>query len=159
MERVASEAPVDAQAPLDWVSLLADEVGPRRPTGKGERAAAELVRERLENAGVRARLESFRGFSTFAAPFGVILGLALAPALLPARRRRPRSLLALAAAAGLISEGGLVRTPLSTHLSRQLSQNVVAEIEPEEPPKRTVCLMCHLDTSRSGLISANQTWE
>jgi peptidase M28-like protein len=152
VERVASETPVGTQAPLDWVSLLADEVGPRRPTGKAERAAAELVRERLEDAGIPVRLESFRGYSTFAAPIGVILGLALAPALLPARRRRLRSLLALAAAAGLISEFGLVRTPLSTLLSRRPSQNVVAEIEPEEPPRRTVCLVCHLDASRSGLM-------
>jgi Peptidase family M28 len=137
---------------LDWVSLLADEIGPRRPTSKAERAAAELMRERLEDAGIPARLESFQGFSTFAAPLAVILGLALAPALLPARRRRTRSLLALAAAAGLVSEGGLVRTPLSALLSRRPSQNVVAEIEPEEPPTRTVCLVCHLDTSRSGLM-------
>jgi Peptidase family M28 len=152
LERIASETPIATAAPLDWVSLLADEVGPRRPTSKAERAAAELMRERLEDAGIPARLESFQGFSTFAAPLAVILGLALAPALLPARRRRPRSLLALAAAAGLVSEGGLVRTPLSTLLSRQPSQNVVAEIEPEEPPRRTVCLVCHLDSSRSGLI-------
>jgi hypothetical protein len=152
MERVASQVPAAGRAPLDWVTLLADEIGPRRPTSKAERAAAELMRERLEDAGIPARLEGFHGYSTFAAPFAVILGLALAPAILPARRRRLRSLLALAAAAGLVSEGGLVRTPLSTLLSRRPSQNVVAEIEPEGPPRRTVCLVCHLDSSRSGLM-------
>jgi hypothetical protein len=132
--------------------MLADEVGPRRPTSEAERTAAELIRERLTSAGISARLEGFQGYSTFAAPLGVAVGLTLAPALLPRERRGLRSLLAVAGAAALASEGGLVRTPLSDLLSRRPSQNVVAEVEPEGEVKRTVCLMCHLDTSRSGLL-------
>jgi hypothetical protein len=152
MERVASEIPLASQEPLEWVSLLADEVGPRRPTGEAERVAAELVRERFEQAGIPARLEGFLGYSTFAAPFAVILGLALAPALLAPGRRGLRSLLAVGSAAALLSEGGLVRTPLSGLLSRRPSQNVVAVIEPQDRPVRTLCLVCHLDASRSGLM-------
>jgi hypothetical protein len=152
VERVASEIPLAGREPLDWVSLLADEVGPRRPTGEAERAAAELVRERLEEAGIPARLEGFLGYSTFAAPFAVILGLAVAPALLAPGHRGLRSLLAVGSAAALVSEGTLVRTPLSALLSRRPSQNVVAVIEPQDQPVRTLCLVCHLDTSRSGLM-------
>ncbi|HSJ18027.1 MAG TPA: M28 family peptidase, partial [Solirubrobacterales bacterium] len=51
-----------------------------------------------------------------------------------------------------VTEGGLVHTPLSTALSRRRSRNVVATIEPAEAPARTLCLSCHLDTSRSGLM-------
>ena len=137
---------------LGWIRLLADEVGPRRPTRAAERAAAERVAERLVEGGVAAGLEPVRGYSTFAAPFGVILALGVAPALLPRRRRVLRSLLAFSSLAGLATEGGLVRTPLSDLLSRWASQNVVATIEPGGEHRRTVCLVCHLDTSRSGLL-------
>jgi hypothetical protein len=110
------------------------------------------VRERLREGGLDAELQPFQGYSTFAAPFGVILGLAVAPALIPRRRRAARSALALASAAGLATEGGLIRTPLSDLLARSSSQNVVATVEPRGEVERTVCLVCHLDTSRSGLM-------
>ena len=152
MERVASERAVERDSALEWVSMLADEVGPRRPTTEAERTAAELVRERLATAGIQARLEGFNGYSTFAAPLGLGVALAVAPALLPPERRAMRSFLALAGAAALASEGGLVHTPVSDLLSRRPSQNVVATVEPAGEVKRTVCLMCHLDTSRSGLL-------
>jgi len=137
---------------LDWVRLLADEVGPRRPTGPGERRAAELVADRLRGAGVEARLESFRGYSSFAASYGAIAAAALAPALLSRRRRLLRAIPSLAAVAALVSEGGLVRTPLSDALSTRESRNLVATIEPSGESLRTACLLCHLDTSRSGLL-------
>ena len=142
----------DEPALMPWVELLADGVGPRRPTSKAERLAAILVRDRLAALGVEAELEPFRGYSTFAAPFGAIFAAALAPALLPPRLRRSRSALALAALAALASEGGLLRTPLSDALSRRPSQNLVATIEPRGAPRRTVALVCHVDSSRSGLL-------
>ena len=140
------------EALLSWVRLLADEVGPRRPTGEAERRAAELVRERLAERGLEAELQTFEGYSTFAVPLLAILGLAVAPSLLPRRRRVLRSALAAGSVAALLTEGGLVRTPLSDALSRRPSQNLVATIEPSGPVERTVCLVCHLDTSRSGLM-------
>jgi len=149
---VASERAIESDSALEWVGTLADEIGPRRPTSEAERAAAELVRERLAEAGIEARLEGFRAYATFAAPIGVGLALALAPALLPPKRRALRSLFAISSAAALAGEGSLVHTPLSDLLSRRPSQNVVAEIGPQGEAKRTLCLMCHLDTSRSGLL-------
>jgi hypothetical protein len=137
---------------LSWIRLLADEVGPRRPTTAAEREAAERMRDRLREAGVDADLEPFRGLSTFAAPFGAINALALAPALLPSRWRLTRGLLAACAGAGLAAEGGLKRTPISDALAGGDSQNLVAAIEPSGEACRTVCLVCHLDTSRSGLL-------
>lgn len=107
--------------------------------------------EALRAAGLEPRTEEFSGYPTFAEPFGVVSALALAPALLSARRRRLRSVLALAGLAGLALEGGLVRTPVSDALRRRPSRNVVAEVPPGGgETARTVCLMCHLDTSRSG---------
>lgn len=137
---------------LAWIRLLAEEIGPRRPTSAAEARAAEAVRARLEVRGLDAGLERFDGYATFAAQFGVVLALGVAPALLPRRARLARATLAAASAAGLLTEGGLAATPISDALSRRPSQNLVATIEPAGEAKRTVCLMCHLDTSRSGLM-------
>jgi hypothetical protein len=137
---------------LHWVRLLADEVGPRRPTSPAERRAAHLIRDELGGGGLDGALEPFEGYSTFAAPYGVGAAFALAPALLPGRRRLLRSALALAAGAAMISESSLTRTPVSRLLSRRPSQNLVATIEPSGEVRRTVCLVSHLDTSRGGLM-------
>lgn len=137
---------------MELIDLLANQVGPRRPTTRAERVAAIMLREDLERRGLNARVEPFAGYSSFAWPFGVILLSAVLPALLPPRMRRTRSALALGAAAGVLSEGGLRFSPLSRLLARRRSGNVVAAIEPRGRPRRTLCLMAHLDSSRSGLI-------
>ncbi len=142
----------DLEAAMATIAGLAEGIGPRRPTGPGERAAAEALAGRLRATGIDAGIEGFAGYSTFAAPFAVILAAALAPALLPRRWRLRRVALAALAAAGLLSEGSLVRTPLSRALARRPSQNVVATIEPREEAQRTLCLVAHMDSSRSGLI-------
>ena len=108
----------------------------------------ELLRKR----GLEAELEPFEGYSSFAAPYAVGVGLALAPVLLSSRRPRLRALLGFGSAAAMISEGGLRSTPLSAALSTRPSQNLVATIEPTGEAERTVALVCHLDTSRSGLL-------
>ena len=143
---------VDVDEAMALIDLLASEVGPRRPTGPAERRAAELVADLLRSRGVGVALEPFRGYASFGYPFGLIIGAAIAPSLIGARRTRLRSALALAAGAGLVTEGSLTRTPLSWLLSRRPSQNLVATIEPRGEVDRTLCLMAHLDTSRSGIL-------
>ncbi len=90
---------------LLWISLLADDIGPRRPTGVAERRAAEVLAEGLSRLGVDARLEAFRGYSSFALPFAITVGTAVAPELLPRRLRRLRAGLAALAAGMLATEG------------------------------------------------------
>jgi hypothetical protein len=149
---VAQSTTAEEGAALEWVRLLADEIGPRRPTGPAERRAAELVADRLSKRGVSVEQRRFDGYSTFALPYGIPLGVALLG--LPVAKRRPLVASALAAAgAALIStEDGLVHRPLTRVLARSPSRNLVATIEPREPARRTVCLVCHLDSSRSGLM-------
>ena len=126
---------------IDLTRALADEIGPRRPTAPGEARAMAVVRDALAAVGAEARIEPFDGYSSFAWPYGTIAALGLAPWPAPA------------VAAGLLAaEGTLERTPLSDLLARRPSGNVVATIEPREPARRTLCLMAHLDTSRSGLL-------
>jgi hypothetical protein len=136
---------------VEWIRALATDIGSRRPTSPGEREAAELVAGRLRAEGLEAELEDFVGYSTFAVPFAVVEALGLAAAL-PRRRPLLRTALGAAAVSILATEGGLVHTPLSDALSRRPSQNVVATIEPRGAAERTLCLVCHLDTSRSGLM-------
>lgn len=137
---------------MGWVRLLAEEVGPRRPGSERERVAAERLSARLREAGIDARLEPFRGYPTFGLPFGVTITAAIVPELLPRSRVLARSAAAALAAAALVTEGSLVRTPLGRALARWPSGNVVATIEPSAGAERTLCLMAHYDTSRSGLI-------
>jgi len=142
----------DRELAMEVVTDLASDIGGRRPTGPGEAAAAAALVARLRAAGLDPKMEPFAGYSTFAAPFAIVTGLAIAPALLPGRRRGLRSALAVAAAAALAGEGSLRYAAISRLLSRRPSANVVATIEPAGEAKRTLCLMAHLDTSRSGLI-------
>ncbi len=148
----ATDTALAHEAALEWVRLLADEVGPRRPTGPAERRAAELVGDRLSKQGIKVEQRPFEGYSTFALPYGVPLGVALLG--LPVAKTRPMVASALAAAgAALISaEDGLVNRPVTRALAKSPSRNLVATIEPREPAQRTVCLVCHLDSSRSGLM-------
>jgi len=145
-------APEALERAMAVVDLLANEVGPRPPTGRGERLAAQLLCEELGRAGLDGRVEEFAGLSTFGLPFGLIQGAALTPSLLPGELRRTRIGVAAAAAAALVGEGSLRAPLLSRLLSRSPSGNVVARIEPSGEVERTVCLMCHMDTSRSGLM-------
>ena len=92
---------------MSLIDLLANEIGPRRPTGRGERLARALMREELRREGIEASIEDFDGYASFGLPFGMIEAAATLPSLLPPQLRRVRSLLALAAAASLVGEGSL----------------------------------------------------
>lgn len=137
---------------MSVIGLLSEEVGSRRPTSRDEALAALLLRDRLRAAGVDTEIERFSGYSTFGLPFGLIQAVGVLPSLLPSRFRRARSALALASGAALASEGSLRWTPVSDVLSRSPSGNVVGTIEPRGDARRTLCLMAHMDTSRSGLM-------
>ncbi len=142
----------DLAAAMAVIRDLSCGIGGRRPTGPGEHRAAELLLATLGSHGIRGRLEQFAGYSSFAQPFAVLLSLAVAPTLLPRTLRRTRTVMAVTAAVGLISEGSLLRAPLTKFLSRRGSRNVVAEIEASGEAERTLCLVAHMDTSRSGLL-------
>ncbi len=142
----------DLDVAMGVIRGLSCDIGGRRPTGPGERRAADLLAAELGGHGVRARLEEFAGYSSFAQPFAILLALAAAPVLVPRTLRRTRVAMALAAAVGLVSEGSLMRAPLTRLLSRRSSRNVVAEIESSGATERTLCLVAHMDTSRSGLL-------
>jgi Peptidase family M28 len=134
------------------VRLLADVIGPRRPTGPAERRAAGLVADRLRKRGIAGERREFLGYPTFGLPYGAALALAVSGLTLIHRRPWAAAALATAGAALSTAEDGLVTRPLTRAMARRTSQNVIATIEPREQAERTVCLVCHLDSSRSGLM-------
>ena len=136
----------------EWVRLLADEVGPRRPTSQAERRAAELVADRLAQRGLTIEQRQFDAYSTFAEPYGAALAVALLGLPLSSRRPLAASALAATGAALTSAEDGLISRPLTRAVARRPSRNLVATIEPPQEARRTVCLVCHLDSSRSGLM-------
>jgi hypothetical protein len=151
-EALAVEAGEDVADVERWVSLLCDEVGPRRPTSQAEAVAASAMRTELRARGVDAESEAYPGYTSFAWPYGAILAAAVAPALVPRRFAALRTALAAGAAVAMALEGELRTTPVSDLLARREGRSLVAAVEPSGEARRTLCLVSHLDSSRSGLL-------
>jgi hypothetical protein len=151
-ETLATDVGEDVRDVERWISLLCEEVGPRRPTSQAEAVAAVAMRTELRAAGIDAETEPYPGYSSFAWPYGLILAAAVAPALLPEGMRRTRAALAMGAAGAMALEGELRTTPVSNLLARREGRSVVATLEPRGEARRTLCLVSHLDSSRSGLL-------
>lgn len=124
---------------IDVAETLAGRIGPRRPCSQEERAAAEFIANELTEAGLMARLESFRGPTSFAWALAVVPALSLFG--------RPKLALVLG-----VLESDLRLEPFSRLFSRRPSQNVVAKVEATGELVRTLVLVTHLDSSRSGLL-------
>jgi hypothetical protein len=156
LDQLGGETSPELSSALDLIHLLASEIGPRRPCSQAEKDAAYRLTGWLREHDIDARIEEFRGYSTFSLPYTVLFGGCLAGGLLQRSRRpgvrRAGDGLAIASALTAALEGDLRWTPLSDKLARRPSANVVAHIPSAGPTRRRVCLCGHLDTSRSGLI-------
>jgi hypothetical protein len=137
---------------LDLIHRLASGIGPRRPCSEAETEAARLAVDWLQGRGVQAAIEPFRGYPSFAHPYGLILGASLVGALLQSRRWPGGNALTLAAVAALALEGDLRSTPVSDLVARQPSTNVVASVAAAGEERQRVCVAGHLDSTRSGLM-------
>jgi hypothetical protein len=137
---------------LGLIRALSVGIGPRRPCSPEEKAAAKLLERWLEERGVDAWREHFAGYSSFGYPYALIMGAALAGGLLQRRGRRLGGVLPAVSLAVAAIEGDLRMTPLSDLLSRRPSVNVLARVPAGGERRQTVCLVGHLDTTRSGLI-------
>ncbi len=150
---MSSERPRPDWALRQTLELIEElSAAPRRPCSYEELSAALAMRARLRRLGLGSRLEPFRSYETFAKPYGLLIGLALAAGALPRRRRLLRSLLSVTASLGAALEGDFRKISPGALFARRTSQNLVAEMEPLGEPRRTLCLLSHIDSSRSGLI-------
>ena len=143
---------MDNEPALDLIRRLASGVGPRRPCSDAEKEAARVAVDWLAERGVQAEIEPFRGYSSFAQPYALILGTALAGALLQNSGRRGGNMLTLSAVAALALEGDLRATPVSDLVARRPSTNVVAAVPAAGEERQRICVAGHLDSTRSGLM-------
>lgn len=135
---------------MEAIEKLAGEIGPRAPTSEAEAEAADWLAAELEGVGLEAELQTFPAYRSFGQVYLPLFGLAL----LAKRARRPlwRGLFGGAAAGFGLWEGEFRSWGPFSKLLRRSSQNVTAVVEPVVKAERTVCLVCHLDSSRSGLM-------
>ena len=140
----------EAGLALDLIGRLSSGIGPRRPCSEAEAQAAQLAIDWLAEHGVKADVEPFRGYASFAHPYGLILGASLVGTLLQKRRRRTGNALTLGALTAFALEGDLRVTPISDLVARATSANVIASVAPAGEERQCVCVAGHLDSTRSG---------
>src|SRR4051812_1466852 len=139
---------------IGLIRELSEGVGPRRPCSEAERRAAEVLADAARAHGLEARIEPFRGYASFAYPYGLLSAVALAAGLLQGRGRPGGTVLAGAATAGMLLETDLRVTPVSRLLARRSSANLTATVSAAGDERRRVCLCGHMDTTRSGAMFA-----
>lgn len=110
-----------------------------RGSATGEAATADWIVSRLREVGLSADIEPYRGRTTFAWSYAVLAGLGLL-------RSWPVSLAALAA----LEADASGRWPLPIGAAE--GANVVCRVPPSGARKRTVVLLAHHDTQRTGLV-------
>jgi hypothetical protein len=132
------------------IDRLAGEIGSRPPTSEAEADAAQWLAGELAALGFQPEVESFPAYRSFGLFYLPLFGLALL-----ARQLKRRSLRLLI---GLLSvmvgwwEGEFRSWGWARNVLPNRSQNVSITIEPEGRAERTLCLVSHLDSSRSGLM-------
>ena len=136
----------------------------RLPASNGERAAAELIRDRFEAAGCAVRIEEVPAYPSYARPIGTLCAAAAVTGLLAGRSRRTgRSrpvrraagvLVGAAAAGGIVDDitGGALVARKSLMRPRTTT-NVIAEAG-DRGASRTLVVLVHHDAAPSGVIFA-----
>lgn len=147
-EATSNQIPVDT----GLIEALSSGIGPRPPTSNSEHVAAEVIASELSGMGLEARVESFCSQRSFGPTYLTLFALALAAGPLARKSRLAGALCGVAAASLGVAESSFAsRSPLN-FLRRGHSQNVWARIEPAEKSEQTICLVSHMDSSRSGLM-------
>jgi hypothetical protein len=141
---------------LEHVRVLSVEIGPRQPTGAGERQGAEYARAQFERSGLQPVWESFQSARSIFTPHltGSLLMLA-AFIIFPLGGRLTAITAALLSVLVLVSE--LQELGFRDNLYRRIlpkgeSQNVHAVIEPAGEHKQDLVLVGHLDSQRTPFI-------
>lgn len=137
---------------LKLITFLSDGIGPRPPCSDEEELASHLISGELAEMGLVPEVSEFSSCRSFGPSYLAIFGAALASAA--GERRFPvlAGLAGFKAAALALSESRFVSwSPLNALLNDR-SRNVSATIEPVDGVERTVCLVSHMDSSRSGLM-------
>src|SRR5918911_1400757 len=132
------------EEPLDAVSRIAGEIGPRRATSLAEAQAAAYLDGRLRRAGLRASADPFRAPSSIGADGLLIALLALVSVALYYWLPLPSLFMALWSL--VIAVVALVQPGMPLVARRRPSQNVVATRATAQSPRWRVVLLAALDS-------------
>ncbi|MGK2931406.1 MAG: M28 family metallopeptidase [Solirubrobacterales bacterium] len=141
----------DVELGLGLIDSLADGIGPRPPASDAEAMAAALIADEFEELGLLPVIEEFSSIRSFGPSYLVVFGLALKAWLVQRRFPAVSAVLGGSAAALGLMESRYLQNPLDL-LRTRTSRNVWATIEPAGEAERTICLVSHMDSSRSGLM-------
>lgn len=153
--------PLDADALMAHVHVLADTIGPRPAGHPAEAAARDYIRRTLAEAGITSVEElPFQTWDTWGYPLVAPAALGLIGALLGLGGRARA---ALGALLGLGSTYHLWRTlltmhqPLSPLFPKHPSATLVARIAPRSQTRHRVVLIGHTDTNKQRLTFREET--
>jgi hypothetical protein len=140
--------------PLDHIRKLAEGIGPRPSTGKGEREAAAYIEQQLEKFGYTVKVENFRSVRSYSHTYILVFILAIAGFVAATAFDNGAVGLLLTGVAAVAFFGEATST---IHLANALvpkgkSQNVVGRLGARDLPRRRLILTAHYDTARSGLM-------
>jgi acetylornithine deacetylase/succinyl-diaminopimelate desuccinylase-like protein len=139
--------------PLEHIKVLAQKIGPRPSTGRGERDAADYIAERLQSFGFVVRKEPFRSVRSFSHVYAPIYLLSLLGFLFSATGAPALGLLLEGVAfVAFMGENTTSLRLISTLIPKGRSQNVVGRLVPRELPRRRLVIVAHYDTTKAGMM-------
>ena len=147
---------------LKHVRVLSVDIGPREPTGEGERKGAKYAKGEFERMGLHPVWETFRSARSIFLPhmMGSLLML-LAFVIFPLGGRVTAILSAVLSLLVMVNE--LLELSFKDNLFRRAvpkgeSQNVFAVISPSGEHRRDLVLVGHLDTQRTPIFFRSPGW-
>jgi hypothetical protein len=144
---------LQAERLMEHLRVLSDQIGPRPPTSREERRAAEYARQILEHLGVEDIRDQF--FTSAESNAWSLFPYAALGALASMFRGTLGKL--VGGAALLYAVRGLVNVllakpqPHDSLMAQGTSQNVVARLAPTGVVKRRIFLIAHLDSGKQPL--------
>jgi len=146
----------------DHIQHLAEAIGPRGSTRRGEREAAQYVTQVLLDAGMKPEVETFRSARSAYHPYVLFSGLYLVSELCYLYGGRWGAVVAITLSLlGLLSillELSFRSNPFRWLIPKGGSQNVWVTIEPQGKVRQKVVLLGHLDSHRTPLIFSSKRW-
>ncbi|MBN2387755.1 MAG: M28 family peptidase [Anaerolineales bacterium] len=148
--------PLLADRLMAHLRILCKQTPPRQPTSEGERSAGEYVKGVLDDLGLTATVQSFKGLPTLGLPgtIAALIGLAGFPLgwFAGPIGKWVGGLLLMISAWAIFRLYALRPVFFLKWLARWPSQNVLSCIPPRGEPRRRIYLLGHLDAQKQRFL-------
>ena len=132
--------------------------GPRLACSPQEEAAANYMKNQMEELGLDVKIQRFRTSTTFGAYVLLPVLFALAGTMLIPYCPFGAMVIILLSAIGLWGEASAKRHYIRRFFPGKISQNVIGHYKPENP-KQTIIFSGHLDSAQAGLMFSSRVAE